>query len=160
MSNKLLKLLYNLKTFLYLSKMINNCAFCKIINNEIPCFKIAEDENFLAIIDISQLVEGHTIVIPKKHFETFTDVDDVDDYFEFATKVARHFKKDLGYKFVDIFVLGRGVPHAHIHLIPHNDDNPEWKEALSKIGSMQDDQSRRKSSEEYKRISDKFAMSN
>ena len=136
--------------------MEDNCIFCNIVKGEIPSYKITENEDFLAILDISQLVTGHTIVIPKKHFVSFTDVEDVDDYFEFATDIAKHYKDTLGFKYVDVMVLGRGVPHAHIHLLPHNDDNPEWKEALSKIGFMQDDQTRRKSSDEFLKIEGKF----
>ncbi len=94
--------------------------FSKIINGEIPSYKIAEDENFYAFLDINPLCEGHTLVVPKKEVDYIFDVDD-DIYkglFLFAKKVGLAIEKVVECERVGIAVVGLEVPHAHIHLIP------------------------------------------
>ncbi len=134
-----------------------NCIFCKIVAGEVPSFKIAESEKFLAILDIAQYVDGHTIVIPKEHHEFVWDVPNVGEYFEFVQKVGNHYR-DIGFKYVDTMTFGRMVPHAHVHLIPHNDDDPRWKEALAKMGEMQVDESRKLTNEKGNELQKRFAM--
>ncbi len=136
---------------------MDECIFCKIIRGEIPSFKIYEDEDFLAFLDISQFTKGHTIVVPKKHVEFVWDCENRDRYFEVATKIANHFRS-LGYKYVDSMTFGRLIPHAHIHLIPHNDDSIDYKKALEGIGKLQSDQARRPSKEEGEKIANKFRL--
>lgn len=95
-------------------------VFSKIVAGEIPCYKVAEDENFLAFLDINPLVEGHTLVIPKKEVDYIFDLDS-DTYsglMVFARKVAKAIKSTIDCKRVGVAVLGMEVPHAHIHLIP------------------------------------------
>ena len=96
--------------------------FSKIIQGEIPCYKVAEDENFLAFLDINPLAKGHTLVIPKKEVDYIFDVEDelYKDLFVFAKKVAKGIKKVIDCKKVGVVVIGLEVPHAHIHLIPIN----------------------------------------
>ncbi len=96
--------------------------FTKIVKGEIPCFKIAEDENYLAFLDINPLARGHTLVIPKKETDYIFDVDDqlLAGMMVFAKKVARAIEKAVPCKRIGIAVLGLEVPHAHIHLIPIN----------------------------------------
>lgn len=118
-----------------------DCIFCKIVKGEIPSFKIYEDDSYLAILDIAQFTEGHTIVIPKNHFRFIWDIND-NKYFEVINKIANHYKK-LGYDYVDSATFGRMVPHAHFHLIPHNGEMNDWRNSLEKIGEMQIDPSRR-----------------
>lgn len=94
--------------------------FSKIINGEIPAYKVAEDENYLAFLDIFPVAKGHTLVIPKKEVDYIFDLDD-DLYaglHAFAKKVAIGLKKAIPCQKVGVLVLGLEVPHAHIHLIP------------------------------------------
>lgn len=97
--------------------------FTKIIQGEIPCYKIAEDDNFLAFLDINPLEKGHTLVIPKKEVDYIFDLDDqtYTGIYLFAKKVAKAIGRAVTCKRVAIAVLGLEVPHAHIHLIPMND---------------------------------------
>ena len=96
--------------------------FTKIINGEIPCFKIAEDDKFLAFLDINPLAKGHTLVIPKIEIDYIFDVDDklLGDMMVFAKKVALKIEKSISCKRIGVAVIGLEVPHAHIHLVPLN----------------------------------------
>lgn len=97
--------------------------FTKIVNGEIPCYKVAEDENFLAFLDINPLAEGHTLVIPKKEVDYIFDLD-ADLYanlFLFARKVAKAIDKVIPSKKIGIAVIGLEVPHVHIHLVPQKE---------------------------------------
>ncbi len=94
--------------------------FTKIVKGEIPAYKVAEDDHFLAFLDISPVARGHTLVIPKKAEEDLFDLDD--ELYAglqlFAKKVAVGLKKAVTCKKVGVLVMGLEVPHAHIHLIP------------------------------------------
>ena len=95
--------------------------FTKIAKGEIPSYKIAEDENFYAFLDISPLKEGHTLVIPKNTENDYIfDLDDetYDGLVAFAKRVAKAIKKAIPCKRVGVAVLGMEVPHTHIHLVP------------------------------------------
>ena len=94
--------------------------FTKIINGEIPCYKIAEDDNYFAFLDIGPLAKGHTLVIPKKEVDYFFDLDDgtMKGISVFAKRVALAIEKTVDCKRVGVAVLGLEVPHAHIHLVP------------------------------------------
>ncbi len=98
--------------------------FTKIVDGEIPCYKIAEDEKCFAFLDISPLQEGHTLVIPKKEVDYIFDLEDEDLIAMqlFAKKVAKVIRKTFSCKKVAQVVLGMEVPHAHIHLIPMNSE--------------------------------------
>ena len=94
--------------------------FTRIINGEIPCYKIAENENFLAFLDIAPIQKGHTLVIPKKEVDYIFDLDD-DLYLglhAFAKRVALAIEKVIPCERIGQTVLGLEVPHAHIHLVP------------------------------------------
>lgn len=94
--------------------------FTKIANGEIPAYKVAEDENYLAFLDISPVTKGHTLVIPKKEVDYLFDLDD-ETYIGlhlFAKRVAEGLKQAIPCKRIGVLVLGLEVPHAHIHLIP------------------------------------------
>lgn len=94
--------------------------FSKIVNGEIPAYKVAEDDNYLAFLDIFPVTKGHTLVIPKKEVDYIFDLED--DLYNglqaFAKKVAVGLKKAIPCEKVGVLVLGLEVPHAHIHLIP------------------------------------------
>lgn len=94
--------------------------FTKIANGEIPAYKVAEDENFLAFLDISPVAKGHTLVIPKKEVDYLFDLENelYSGLQLFAKKVAVGLKKAIPCVKVGVLVLGLEVPHAHIHLIP------------------------------------------
>lgn len=94
--------------------------FTKIVNGEIPSFKIAETDNFLAFLDIMPLRKGHTLVIPKKQVDYIYDLDDnvLSELFVFSKKVAKKIESKISCKRIGVSVIGLEVPHAHIHLIP------------------------------------------
>jgi histidine triad (HIT) family protein len=95
-------------------------VFSKIINGEIPSYKIAEDDNYFAFLDIFPLVKGHTLVVPKKEVDYIFDLDE-ETYSGlqlFAQKVAKAIKEAIPCKRIGVAVLGMEVPHAHIHLVP------------------------------------------
>lgn len=94
--------------------------FTKIINNEIPAYKIAEDENFLAFLDVSPLAKGHTLVIPKKEIDLIFDLEteDFKNLWSFAQMVAKKIGNSIPCTRVGVAVIGLEVPHAHIHLVP------------------------------------------
>ncbi|MBB6371914.1 HIT family protein [Chryseobacterium shigense] len=96
--------------------------FTKIINGEIPSYKIAEDENFIAFLDAMPLVKGHTLVIPKKEVDLIFDLESEEykNLWGFAQKVAKKVKNAVPCIRVGVAVVGLEVPHAHIHLIPLN----------------------------------------
>jgi histidine triad (HIT) family protein len=99
--------------------------FSKIVNGEIPAWKVAEDENYLAFLDIFPVAKGHTLVIPKKEVDYLFDLDD--ELYAglqlFAKKVAVGLKKAIPCEKVGVLVLGLEVPHAHIHLIPMQNES-------------------------------------
>lgn len=99
--------------------------FTRIINGEIPCYKIAENDDFFAFLDINPLAEGHTLVVPKKEVDYFFDLDDemLAGMTVFAKRVAQRIKSVTGCRKVAAVVLGLEVPHTHIHLIPMNSES-------------------------------------
>jgi histidine triad (HIT) family protein len=96
--------------------------FTKIVNREIPCHLIAEDDRFLACLDVMPLVEGHTLVIPKQEIDYIFDLEPevLGDLMKFAQKIAPAIKKAIPCKRVGVAVIGLEVPHAHVHLVPMN----------------------------------------
>ena len=105
------------------------CIFCKIINGEIPCYKVYEDENFLAFLDISQTTIGHTLVVPKKHYENIFELPEDCDIFKVVIRIANSLKSALNISDINILnnngiLAGQTVNHYHIHLIPrYENDN-------------------------------------
>ena len=99
--------------------------FSRIIAGEIPSYKIAEDNDFYAFLDINPLTEGHTLVVPKKAVDYTFDLDDrtLADMMLFAKRIAVKIQRKIACKRVAIVVLGLEVPHAHIHLIPIQSEN-------------------------------------
>ena len=99
--------------------------FTRIINGEIPCYKVAEDANYFAFLDINPLAKGHTLVIPKKEVDYIFDLDDetLSGMMVFAKKVAAKIKEATNCRKVAVVVLGLEVAHAHIHLIPINSES-------------------------------------
>ena len=113
--------------------------FTKIISGEIPSYKIYEDENYLAFLDINPNALGHTLCIPKKEIDEIFDLDDhtLSGLMIFSKKVAKAIKKAVVCKRVGMSVIGLEVPHVHVHLIPINKmDDMSFK---SKIDLKQDE---------------------
>jgi len=96
--------------------------FSKIVSGEIPCYQVAENEHFLAFLDVFPLAKGHVLVIPKRETDYIFDLEDSEylDLMIFAKKVAIGIKKIIPCKKVGVAVIGLEVAHAHIHLVPIN----------------------------------------
>jgi len=124
-------------------------VFTKIVIGEIPCYKVAEDENYLAFLDINPLKKGHVLVIPKQEVDYIFDLEPsvLAGLTLFAQKVAIAIGKTIPCKRVAVVVLGLEVPHAHIHLVPMDSESDvrfsngklklspeEFKEIASQIG--------------------------
>jgi histidine triad (HIT) family protein len=97
--------------------------FTKIVNGEIPCYKIAEDANFLAFLDVNPNAKGHTLCIPKQEIDQLFEIDDEQylDLMRFSKKIAAALQKTVPCKRIGMAAIGLEVPHAHIHLIPLNE---------------------------------------
>ena len=104
--------------------------FTKIINGEIPCYKVAEDDRYFAFLDINPLKAGHTLVTPKKEIDYLFDIDDeyLAGMIVFTKKVATAIKEACPCNRIGVAVIGLEVPHAHIHLVPmDNMDDIDFK---------------------------------
>ncbi|MGE4586352.1 MAG: HIT family protein [Mangrovibacterium sp.] len=123
--------------------------FTRIVQGEIPAYKVAENDNFLAFLDISPVAKGHTLVIPKKEVDYLFDLDDqsYSGLQLFAKKVAAGLKRAVPCLKVGVLVLGLEVPHAHIHLVPMQSE----ADLLNFSRKMQ------LSPEEFKSIAEKIA---
>ena len=99
---------------------MSDSIFTKIIKGEIPCYKIAEDDRFIAFLDVSPIKKGHTLVVPKAQIDYLFDLDDslLSDLMIFAKKVAQKMERAISCERIGIAVIGLEVPHAHIHLVP------------------------------------------
>lgn len=98
----------------------NNCIFCKIINKEIGANVIYEDDKSLVFLDIKPVKKGHSLLIPKNHYEWIHETPDeiIAESFIKTKKIIRAMRKGLGCDYVQVVVVGKDVPHLHIHLIP------------------------------------------
>ncbi|MDR2292074.1 MAG: HIT family protein [Prevotellaceae bacterium] len=122
--------------------------FTKIINGEIPSYKIAEDENHYAFLDINPLAKAHALVVPKKENDYIFDIDDaaLGEFVIFAKRVAMAIEKSVDCKRIGIAVIGLEVPHAHIHLVPlNNESDIDFKKAKLQL-----------SPEEFQQIAEKI----
>ena len=100
--------------------MMSDSIFTKIIKGEMPCYKIAEDDRFIAFLDVFPIKKGHTLVVPKAQIDYLFDLDDslLSDLMIFAKKVAQKMERAISCERIGIAVIGLEVPHAHIHLVP------------------------------------------
>jgi len=120
--------------------------FSRIIAGEIPCYKIAEDENFFAFLDINPMAKGHTLVVPKIEEDYIFNLDDktLSDMMLFSKKVAKAIEKSVTCLRIGVAVIGLEVPHAHIHLIPINKEadmnfkNPKLKLTAEEMNEIAD----------------------
>ena len=107
-----------------------DCIFCKIIKGEIPCYKIYEDEHTLAFLDIAKDVDGHTLVIPKKHFNNILDIDSetLNHVIKTVKLISNHYVEKCGYSGVNILnnngaSAEQAISHLHFHIIPRLDND-------------------------------------
>ena len=107
-----------------------DCVFCKIINGELPCYKIYENEYVLSFLDISNDVKGHTLVIPKKHYKNVLDCDDkyLSEVAKAIKVISNHYVNNCGYDGVNILnanekAAEQSVFHLHFHIIPRKNDD-------------------------------------
>lgn len=129
-------------------------VFTRIVNNEIPSYKIYENDNFIVILDAFPIVKGHTLVIPKKEIDKIMDLDDAtySELFGIVRKIGRAIEKAIPCNRVSVQVIGLEVPHTHVHLIPINAMNDcdfkneklklspeEFQEIVQKITSKLDE---------------------
>lgn len=121
--------------------------FTKIINEEIPSYKIAEDDRHYAFLDINPVGIGHTLVVPKREVDNLFDLDDkeIAELMVFAKQVAKKLESKIDCKKIGVTVIGLEVPHAHIHLVP-----------ISKDGDMDFKKKSNPSSDELKALADKI----
>lgn len=113
--------------------MDNNCIFCKIVKKKLPSYQVYEDNNFLAFLDIYPRVEGHTLVIPKKHYRWVYDVPNFKDYWEVVLKITNKMKISLSPYFITYVTHGLEVPHAHIHILPRKKEETEYIPEVKKV---------------------------
>lgn len=109
---------------------MEECVFCKIVNKEIPCHCIYEDDLIMAFLDINPVTEGHTLVIPKQHFENIFDIDKnvLERVISVAQKISLKMKEELDIDGINLFqsngsVAGQVVFHFHLHIIPRRKDD-------------------------------------
>lgn len=123
------------------------CLFCDIVKGDIPSYKIYEDENVYAFLDISDDCIGHTLVVPKKHYDNMLDVDDemLSRLMMVVTKISRHYVENCGYTGVNIVNnsgvdASQSVMHLHIHILPRKaDDGVSVYDLKAKMGSNFED---------------------
>jgi len=131
-----------------------DCIFCKLIKGEIPSYKTYEDEKYLAFLDISQIVDGHTLLIPKKHVRWVWDIEDLGEFYGVARKIVKKMQQATGEEFVASLTLGIMVEHAHLHLLPKTEGNDQlvW-DAWVKAREM-----RKVDSKKMKQLAKKFHL--
>jgi histidine triad (HIT) family protein len=99
---------------------MSDCVFCSIVAGTIPSYKIYEDSQYLAFLDIEPKGVGHTLVIPKKHYPYVWDMENPGELLDLGKKLAKHYQQVLHTDLVYAHIYGELVPHAHLHLVPQN----------------------------------------
>ena len=120
---------------------MDDCIFCKISKSEIPSAKVYEDANFFAFLDINPVSDGHILIIPKKHVVWMQEADDetISGIFKLAKKLMLALKSGLNCDYVQVSIVGKDVPHLHVHLIPRhfNDGFPQFETKKYKDGEQE-----------------------
>ena len=121
---------------------MENCIFCKIIKKEIPADIVYEDENFFAFLDIQPVSDGHILIVPKRHIVWMQDADDgtIAEIFKLSKKLMLAIKKGVGCDYVQLSIVGKDIPHFHIHLIPRyfGDNLPQFPTKKYKDGESKE----------------------
>lgn len=112
---------------------MNDCIFCKIVNGDIPSYKVYEDDKIIAFLDISQTTKGHTLVIPKKHYANIYEItsDDISYLFGKIPMISKALKESVNCDGLNIInntneIAGQSVFHFHVHLIPRYKNNSDF----------------------------------
>lgn len=105
---------------------MNNCIFCQIINGESSCYKVYENEMFLGFLDIYPRTKGHTLVVPKKHYQWVYEVPNFEEYWLVVLKITKAMKKVLKPYFITYLTHGLQIPHAHIHILPRTVNDTDF----------------------------------
>jgi len=117
---------------------MENCIFCKIVKGEIPCYKVYENDKFLAFLDINPQSPGHVQVIPKEHHRWVWDVPQTGEYFEVCKKIAQAQRKAFNTDWILSKIVGDEIQHAHIWVFPNKEisgDLKDFEKNLEKIKS-------------------------
>jgi histidine triad (HIT) family protein len=117
---------------------MENCIFCKIVRGEIPSYKVYEDDNFLAFLDINPQSPGHVQVVPKNHHRWVWDVPNVGEYFEVVRKVALAQRKAFDTEWILEKIVGEDVEHAHIWVFPNKEVKGELKDFEGNLKKIKD----------------------
>ncbi len=120
---------------------MKNCIFCKIVAGRLPCYKVYEDDLFLAFLDIDPRTKGHSLLIPKKHYRWVYDVPEFEKYWEAVLKLTKAMQRAMSPKFVTYVTHGLEVSHAHIHVLPRTEGETSFvpetksfpKEEMTKV---------------------------
>lgn len=128
---------------------MENCIFCQIVAGKSPCYKVYEDEFFLGFLDIYPASAGHTLIIPKKHYQWVYEVSKFDKYWLVVLKITKAIQKALKPIFITYLTYGLEVTHAHVHIIPRY-------ETVSGIIPRQSAMNNNKMEEIAKKICDNF----
>ena len=150
---------------------MEDCIFCKIVEGKIPSVKIWEDDNYLAILDVFPNTEGMTLVLPKKHFDSYVFEMPDKEYNEFFTagkKVAKLLEKGLKVQRVALVMEGLGVNHAHLKLYPLHGLDEKFREIISKevvyydkyLGFVATHMGPKRTAEELQRVAEKIKAGN
>ncbi len=115
---------------------MENCIFCRVAKGEIPHNRIYEDKNLVAFLDINPEAKGHALLIPKEHLLWMEEADDdtISKIFILAKKIMLAMKTSLGCDYVQVSIIGKDVPHFHIHLIPRNFEDDLHQSSIKKYG--------------------------
>lgn len=133
---------------------MKDCIFCKIVAGDIPSYKIYEDKKHLGFLDITQVNDGHTLLITKEHVRWMWDVEDKAAFHEAAARIVRKMQEVTGQESVVTLTIGEMVPHVHLHLLPKTEGVldgvlEKWSEALTL---------REKTPEEMSKIAETFTL--
>lgn len=112
---------------------MDDCIFCQIVAGKSPCYKVYEDKNYLAFLDIFPRTKGHTILIPKKHYRWVYDVPNFSEFWQTVLKITEKMKAKLDPSFVTYVTHGLEVPHAHIHIMPRGNNETEFSPEIKKV---------------------------
>lgn len=130
-----------------MTEIFMDCIFCKIVNGEIPSYKVYEDDNTLAFLDIAPVNPGHTLVIPKKHYANFEEIpeEDLCELIKVVKKVGQSIKEGLGVEGYNVMenndpIAGQIIPHIHFHVIPRlgGDGLKLWRQSEYKEGEAEE----------------------
>lgn len=115
---------------------MEKCVFCQIVNNTLPCYKVYENSEFLAFLDINPRTLGHTLVIPKKHYRWVYEVENFEKYWGVVLEITQAMKKVLNPYFITYATHGLEIPHAHIHILPRKKEEASFVPEIKRFSEL------------------------